>query len=75
MIQRTIVSWAYVSLPLSVVSSLSFLLNFKDIIMLKNHSLTIRRFWTKPPEGWFKLNFDGSVRGARSGFGGLLHDQ
>ncbi|KAL4196829.1 hypothetical protein AMTRI_Chr04g248210 [Amborella trichopoda] len=47
---------------------------FKDLLFLKCRQLSLRHVWTKPPEGWFKLNFDRSVRGARSGYSGLLRN-
>ncbi|KAL4194662.1 hypothetical protein AMTRI_Chr05g69620 [Amborella trichopoda] len=73
-IQRLAVMWAYASLPLTIVPNLLLFSSFKDLLFLKHPRLAIRRVWTKPPIGWFKLNFDGSVKGPRSGFGGLLRN-
>ncbi|KAL4194664.1 hypothetical protein AMTRI_Chr05g69640 [Amborella trichopoda] len=71
-IQHLAVMWAYASIPLMAIPNLLLFSSFKDLLFLKHRRPAIRRVWTKPPVGWFKLSFHGSVRGARSGFNGLL---
>ncbi|KAL4181166.1 hypothetical protein AMTRI_Chr12g235830 [Amborella trichopoda] len=53
------IMWAYASLPLMAVPNLLLFSCFKDLLYL---------------ESWFKLKFDGSVRGTQSGYDGLLRD-
>ncbi|KAL4189298.1 hypothetical protein AMTRI_Chr08g164800 [Amborella trichopoda] len=68
------VSWTYVALPFFVVPNLSPFAHFRNIIKFKKSCLSLRCVWVKPPAGWFKLNFDSSVQGPRSGGGVLLWD-